>query len=237
MTEPPETGFDQVWPSGHVVLSVIHVASVDQALRNAEVTRASGADGLFLIQHEGDLALLDMAIAAVRDEHPGFWVGANYLAPPELLPQLVDDRLDGIWVDDALIVEGSTDQAEAERLAAELRAMAPTATYFGGVAFKYGRPVRDVADVCSRAVGIVDVVTTSGSATGSAAPLAKVTSARRGTHEAPLALASGVTPANVADYLHTVDAYLVATGVSSDFHTLELPKLRALADAVHAART
>ena len=67
-------------------------------------------------------------------------------------------------------------------------------------------------------------------ATGEAADRAKIAAFRRGCGEAPLALASGVTPDNVADYAPDVDAILVATGInrSGDFYEIDPARLRRL---------
>ena len=63
----------------------------------------------------------------------------------------------------------------------------------------------------------VDVVTTSGMATGCAASIDKVEMMRRALGKHPLALASGVTPENVDSYLPYVDAFLVASGIEQEF--------------------
>ncbi|CAD7959193.1 unnamed protein product [Amoebophrya sp. A120] len=78
--------------------------------------------------------------------------------------------------------------------------------------------------------GYMDVVMTSGTATGIAAERAKILSMRTGVGpEKPLGLASGVTPDNLAEYLSLgVDVVLVATGVSDDFHELSEDKLQRL---------
>jgi len=52
-------------------------------------------------------------------------------------------------------------------------------------------------------------------------------------HAIALAVASGITPGNVAEHLEVVDCFLVATGISTSFEEL-CPKLtRDLAKAVH----
>lgn len=228
--------FDLVWPAGHVVLPVAHVTSIGQALRNTQRAVAASADGVFLISHDGDDVLLNETIAEVRAQHPGLWIGANYLTDPGSTVVVVDPGLDGIWVDDALIVEGADDQTAAAGFAARLRAVAPGALLFGGVAFKYGRPVRDVAGVARCAAPIFEVVTTSGAATGEAAPLDKMRSVRAGVGTAAVGLASGATPENVADYLDLVDVFLVATGVSDTFTELNQDLLTEFVATVHSAR-
>ena len=48
----------------------------------------------------------------------------------------------------------------------------------------------------------------------------------------PLALASGVTPENVTDYLPFVDCFLVATGISKSFTELDPAKVTGLVENV-----
>jgi len=55
---------------------------------------------------------------------------------------------------------------------------------------------------------------------------------RRGLGEAPLAIASGITPENVAVYLNLTNCFLVATGISSSFTELDTSKVKALIEAV-----
>ena len=48
----------------------------------------------------------------------------------------------------------------------------------------------------------------------------------------PLAIASGVTPDNVNDYLPYINAFLVSTGISKDFHNLDLEKTKELMEKI-----
>ena len=88
----------------------------------------------------------------------------------------------------------------------------------------------EVGKAASLAANFMDVVTTSGSATGVAAGTKKISDMRKGCGEVAMALASGVTPENVSQYVPLVDAILVATGISPprDFYNLDPARLRAL---------
>ena len=48
------TRFRETFANRHIILPVVHVAEPEQALRNAEITRRQGCDGVFLIRHEID---------------------------------------------------------------------------------------------------------------------------------------------------------------------------------------
>ena len=76
----------------------------------------------------------------------------------------------------------------------------------------------------------MDVVTTSGVATGVAADIDKIDVFRESCSDTPLAVPSGVTPDNAADYMHRVDCILVATGINvpGDFYNIDEVRLRRL---------
>jgi predicted TIM-barrel enzyme len=99
------------------------------------------------------------------------------------------------------------------------------------VAFKHQRPVRDTAAAARAAVPYVDVLTTSGAATGVSAPLAKISAMRQATKRHPFAIASGITPENLQNYQDHADCFLVATGVSASQAELDPRRLSALVSA------
>ncbi len=81
----------------------------------------------------------------------------------------------------------------------------------------------------------MDVVTTSGIATGQRADTAKIRTFRDALDAAPLppsplALASGITPENIVHYAQDVDAVLVATGINlpNDFYNIDPQRLTRL---------
>jgi predicted TIM-barrel enzyme len=75
----------------------------------------------------------------------------------------------------------------------------------------------------------MDVVTTSGIATGQEADLNKISTFRAAIGETALALASGITPENAASY-KDVDCFMVATGINEpgNFYDIDPTRLDAL---------
>jgi uncharacterized protein len=229
------TQFRTRFTNSHVLLPVIHVESEHQALRNALLARESGCDGVFLINHSiSQQQLLDI-YAVVRSAAPGFWLGVNCLGLDHPLPLFVDDRLDGIWVDNAGIDELTTEQSYGNWVCSARRQHNWPGLYFGGVAFKYQRQVTDVAAAARIATNYMDVVTTSGPGTGSAADVDKIRQMKTAIGDFPLAIASGITPENVASYLPFADCFLVATGISQSFTELDPRLLDCLVARVRSA--
>jgi uncharacterized protein len=107
--------------------------------------------------------------------------------------------------------------------------------YFGGTAFKglgYAED-EDAEKAAKMATEFMDIVTTSGSETGEAAPVDKIVSMKKAIGDRSLAIASGITLDNVRVYLPYVDFFLVATGISRSFHELDAVKVRELAGVIH----
>lgn len=233
--------FQEVFPKGRAFLAVVHVQTEEQALRNAEIAFEGGADGIFLITH-GSVSVVDLLhiYYVIKKAYPGQWIGVNFLGltPLDALLMVHLPGASGLWTDNAGIDLMSKDPAKSARLFWGLRT-GPYAQrqglYFGGVAFKYQEPVRDVARAAKLAMLYMDVITTSGEATGSQPAVEKIRAMREAIGVHPLAIASGITPENVGQYLDIADVFLVATGVSSSFTELNPRRVKKLAQIVSGA--
>lgn len=226
---------------GPVVTPVIHVLDKAQALSNIAKAVRLGAPGIFLINHDFPVDQFLPILRQARAECPDVWLGVNFLAQPGRVAFPILGRLqsegcpiDAYWADDACLDERQPSQTEAEAIAAIRAASGWQGMYFGGVCFKKQRPVDPSLNEYSArlALPFMDVVTTSGVATGQATDLTKIADFRRGLGRAPLAIASGVTPDNAPSYAADVDCFLVATGINhrGDFYNIDPARLAALLD-------
>lgn len=211
-----------------IFLPVIHVENTDQALRNAVLARDCGANGVFLINHSIRHSKLMEVYDKVRATMGKWWIGINSLGiTPVTLFSLIPLDISGVWIDNACIDENSIKQPDAEAILAARRKF--RGLLFGGVAFKYQAEVHDVAQTAKIATKYVDIVTTSGPATGSPASVEKVQKMKAAMGNKSLAIASGITPENVDNYLEYVDFFLVATGISYSETELDAGKTASLA--------
>jgi predicted TIM-barrel enzyme len=218
-----------------IILPVIHVLDHQQTASNIDKLIDAGIKGCFLINHDFDVETFLPIIRSIRRSYPDFWIGLNFLAVTGLVafPILAaleqdDCRVDAYWADDARIDERVDAQAEAAAIARTRHDSDWTGLYFGGTAFKKQRPVKpeDYAVSATIAGQYMDVVTTSGIATGNAADVSKLAVFRAALPDTPIALASGITPENAADYA-TIDCFLVATGINikDDFYNIDPARL------------
>ena len=226
--------------SGPVILPVIHVLDDARTAANIDHIIDAGLKGCFLINHDFGIDAFLPVLEAIRGRYPDFWIGVNFLAVTGLkaFPILAElsshgVRIDAYWADDARIDESAVTQEEADNIAATRTACGWEGLYFGGTAFKKQRPVdpKDYARAAGIAGGFMDVVTTSGIATGHSADLGKLAEFRGALPDRPIALASGITPDNATDY-DMVDCFMVATGINfeNDFYNIDPARLSQLVD-------
>lgn len=208
-------GFKETFTNPHAVLPVIHIQTEKQTLKNVEIAQKEGADGAFLISmeflpHEG----LTLMHEVVRREFGTWWIGVNYLDldTTEVFDKL-NDGISGVWADDAKIYEWVEEQLEAEYIKEQREKSGWKGLYFGGVAFKYQAEVDNLERAARLASSYMDVVTTSGTRTGSAPDLEKIVRMKSAIGDTPLAIASGISPENIHQYLDVADCFLVATSL------------------------
>ena len=226
---------------GPAVLPVIHVQDNDQINRNIEIAVRAGAQGVFLINHDFDVKQFLPLIERCRQAHPLLWLGVNFLGVTgrDAFPILgnLESRglaIDAYWADDACIDEQQESQNQAADIKSVREGSGWSGIYFGGTAFKKQRVVDPANYFASGQIAKqwMDVVTTSGIATGEPAEIDKIQTFRQGVGTNALAVASGVTPENVHGYAPYVDAILVATGIniSHDFYNIDRTRLSRLID-------
>ena len=224
--------------SGPVILPVIHVINKTQTVININKLINADIKGCFLINHDFALETFLPIIRSIRIDYPDFWIGVNFLAVTgfvafPILASLENEgcRIDAYWGDDARIDERKFRQTEAEAIKKKREESGWSGLYFGGTAFKKQRPVdpKDYAKSAMLAANYMDVVTTSGNATGKAAEISKIDTFRSSLPDTPIALASGINPKNALDYTK-VDCFMVATGINidDDFYNIDTQKLKLL---------
>ncbi len=229
--------------SGPAILPVIHTLDYAQAERNVITAIRCGAQGVFLINHDFEYARLLPVIVSIRKRFPALWLGVNFLAITgkeafPVLSQLQEQGtlVDAYWADDARIDEHVDNQREALDIDSIKANGCWSGMYFGGVAFKKQREVasENFAISAATACKYMDVVTTSGVATGEAADLDKINVFRQACKAHPLAVASGVNPQNVSLYAADLDAILIATGINypGDFYNIDPMRLQAVLSIV-----
>ena len=222
---------------GPVVLPVIHVLNLTQTADNIAKVIEGCAQGCFLINHDFEKEKFIPILRSIRKMHPSLWMAANFLSVTgkdafPILGKLASEGclIDAYWADDACIDENG-ENFQAKAIAQARIESHWDGLYFGGTAFKKQREVDPAryGDAARNACGFMDVITTSGVATGEEADLGKVQTFRKAIGDRPLAIASGITPENAMSY-NQVDCFLVATGINKtgNFYDIDLEKLKTL---------
>ncbi len=140
-------------------------------------------------------------------------------------------NVDGLWVDDAYIYEelGYKNQGYAKDILDTIYNTGWKGLYFGGVAFKYKKEVRDLVKTTEIACKYMDVITTSGIGTGIAPEVKKIKVMSEIVHKnhKKLAIASGISSKNINSY-KMADIFMASTWISRDFTHLNPQLVRKL---------
>ena len=214
------------------IIPVIHYEDDDQAIRNAARAQDAGCDGVLLIQMDGSNTRLVSVAQEIKAEGPDLLVGVNHLGldPSRSLAVNLAADLDMTWTDVQPTHTEFPDENLKKRLSRQLRGKSHH--LFTGVAFKHQRHEPDPVASARDAINHGFIPTTSGPATGVAADPSQIARLRQGIGpDAPLAIASGITPGNFAMFAPHLSHVLVATGVSSSFHDFDEELLASLVSA------
>lgn len=215
------------------IIPVIHYADDGQAMRNAARAFDTGCEGVLLIHMEGRNGLLPRIAQEIKDLWPDRLVGINNLGmgAAEAVTRNVALGLDMTWTDEQPTHSDQAPWSDAEDLRTAL-AEGPGHLLFVGVAFKHQRHEPKPGLAARKAVEMGFIPTTSGTATGVAAEDRAIARLRTEIGvEAPLGIASGITPDNAHLFAPHLSHILVATGVSSSFHEFDETLLRRLRTA------
>lgn len=220
------------------VFAVVHVQDRDQAYRNLRVAEDTGCDGVFLISHDAIFSHDLWSLYFQMRRSSRLLLGINQLCldagtamiEAHTRSQSVGLRVSMLWTDNYKNTAGTCPDQVRDY---QLRLHKDSLQYFGGVAFKHQLEEHLRGDELVRetraAAQHVDVLTTSGVATGTAPDLDKIRTMRDALGpNKKLAIASGVTPENVEIFLPYVDSFLVATGISKDFFNLDSARTHSL---------
>ena len=203
------------------IYPVIHYSTFEHTFAQAEKCINQKVDGIFLISHNGndyDLIPTANAIKALYD----IKIGVNMLGSSDIL-QVYDDALgslcvDMVWFDNCGVSsKGVTPEGRA---LSDMAIKHPDVEVFAAVAFKYQKTEERPTLAAAIASSYKFIATTSGSGTGKSPELAKIQMMSYAT-DGKLAVASGMTVENVRRYTPYLSHILVATGISSDFHTID----------------
>lgn len=227
------------------IYPVIHHLDRPTTLAQAQLAIDAGADGVFLISHNGEDSVLPLMAQDVRriaaEQQKEFDVGINLLSTPpsEAMFIALCECLDMIWFDRAGVSgAGATSLAldlsrclREENEACRVDGV-KTFSVFASVAFKYQPEEPNPMDAARNARALDFIPTTSGPATGSPPTLEKLVLMAGGKK---IAVASGLNIHNIAEFAPYLSHALVASSVSVDEHHFDFQFLSVFIARARAA--
>ena len=218
------------------IYPVIHLrqSPLEHTLNEVAIAQRAGARGVFLISHTGDDDLVVQRADSVKRAVSGFKVGINLLSTDNItaLRLAIECNADMLWIDaPGVTSQGITPEA---RIFADAALYKPSLEIFASVAFKYQPVDNDPPAAAKKALAMGFKPTTSGVGTGSAPTVEKIAS-MSAVVKGKLAVASGMTPDNVAAFAPYLSDILVATGVGKNEYEIDEMQLSQLVQNSQAA--
>lgn len=211
------------------IIPVIHTIDLQQVKYNVNLCHNNGINDIFLINHtirswSKASAAFETYFNWIRETYPSMKIGVNYLQLPTLDAMIEAKRIgfDYLWADKSYIHKETMNEALL------IKENKPNIQYFGCVAFKYQRPEEDLEWSCKTATSFMDVLTTSGEATGNAPSIEKIKTIKQYIGDMPMAIASGVTSENKSSYEEWVDYFMVASSITDEVELIIESKLKDL---------
>lgn len=219
------------------IFPVVHIinGNVDKAVCQGDLAIKNNADGVFFIDHENafiNTKPLYDSCNQLKSEYPDKFVGLNILGLSPINATLeigyAQDRQhnnlwlppDGLWVDNMrsdAFPETAMDYLNERRELDDPRFR--LLKLIGGVAFKYTMEFTEDPYLAQmQAIDLmetVDIIVTSGSATGMAPSVEKLSAMKSAIADKLLAVASGISYENMERYAGIVDQILISTSVET----------------------
>jgi len=207
------------------IIPVIHVIDFEQTYKNAHLCMQKGCDHFMLINMSIDTEDLLNTFIYIQTLLPEAKIGLNllgynsfeamkYISDRELTPYSIWSDSAGIRnLDDLIFIQEVTNYKKENKFIKD-------SVYFGGVDFKYQKPIdiNNKEAVYKESMKHMDVITTSGIATGKAPTTYKIEQFRKAIGDFPLAIASGINVDNINSFSKLVDYGLVASSIT-DYKT------------------
>ncbi len=219
---------------------VIHVLDLKTTEDNLKIAVDSGAHGVFLINMDYDNKSLTPHVElCLKSTDKSFFIGVNRLdLQLGICKHILEEKVNGIWVDNPGLYSYG-EEFPCEEITNSVhgrKVLDPEFKFFGSVAFKTQKLEPQPAIVAVEAKKRNWIVTTSGPGTGIAPETDKIRIMKEAIGEHPLAVASGITPYNVDEFIPYVDYFIVATGISKDFYNFDPSKVKSLADKINGTK-
>lgn len=210
------------------IIPVIHTLNINQVKYNIELCANNGVNDIFLIDHritEQSLINTESYINWIRTNFTNMKIGVNYLqlTPLEAILEANRLQIDYLWADRSHINKDELIHANEVYIYKSKKLL-----YFGCVAFKYQKPVKDLEWACKTACNFMDVITTSGEETGKPPSVDKIKTMKSYIGEKPLSIASGISSENKHLFEEYADYMLVASSITSSSEIIDENKLKLL---------
>jgi predicted TIM-barrel enzyme len=216
------------------IIPVIHTLNLKQVQYNIDICANNGIEDVFIISHEyrnPDDVIYHFRTYSdwIRNKYPDLKLGVNFLqlSTYDAVQEANNMKFDYVWADKSYLTEKIT-LSIAENIFNNKKEI----KYFGTVAFKYQDKEEDLRWSCEKAINLMDVIVTSGEATGKSPNINKIKNIREYIGNKTFAIASGTNDENISLYKDYVDIFMVASSITDEYESISEFRLKKLLNAI-----
>ena len=216
-----------------IILPVLSCYTEEQFMQNINnlypFYKENQISGVWIMTSNSTIKSVHNVIKWIKNEYPNFWVGANLIGENifDVFKFLKETKPDGIWIDNSYL-NNSEDYSIPNMILDQFERINWHGLYFGGVMFKYQSNNNDMnKEIIKNAHRYVDVLTTSGVATGVAIEPSKIISIHEIVkNDVLIAVASGITAYNLNTISNECSIYIIRTSIVDQNNNIDLIKLK-----------
>ena len=227
----------------NILLPVLSCYTIEQFQMNIKILQERHAkgqiQGVWITSANSDISTLQSVLRWSKMTYPELWIGVNLIGETfvRAFQFLETDRPDGIWMDKSYITENKI-QTVPVLIQDQFARLKWNGLYFGGVLFKYQEHKGDPINLCLNAIPWVDVLCTSGAATGTPITDEKLNIIVNATAgNIPIAITSGISAKNVNQLFGKANIYMFRESVVYPDENLNTEMLDQLISAVATTST
>lgn len=214
-----------------IILPVLACSNKEQFMKNIKnmylCYKQNKIDGIFLISTNIDIKDFKNIYKEAKSLYNDFWIGVNIIGESifKVLDFIKNYNPDGIWVDNSYL-NNENNLGICELILNQINKYNWKGLYFGGVMFKYTNNCNVYnSKILQLSNQYIDVLTTSGDATGIEIKDEKLNFISNNIKDISLALASGVNKFNIKNLSSKVNIFIVRTSIIDENNDINNDKL------------
>jgi hypothetical protein len=227
-----------IFKKNKILLPVLSCSNFSQFKNNIQLLDKfyllGKIQGIWITSANCEISIVESVLEWIKNNNYKIWIGVNLIGENifKVLNFIKNNKPDGIWIDNSYFND-ETSITIPEIILDQFERFGWNGLYFGGVMFKYQTQTRPTitAELLKKTNQYIDVLTTSGIATGIPIDLEKLDYINKAIdNNICIALASGISCENISTFYDKCDIFIIRTSIIDSDNNIIESKLNSMCD-------